>query len=174
MNILFIKLGKRARPSEFFLLSTDLWRAPAQVPGHPLQRHRPGHADQHHPLRAQPGQLLRGHPRRGRQHLHPRGQRRQAGAQHRPPLGHPHVRHILHRLLPQDLQERQIPRQNRKFIDDKRTQEQILFISNYVFRFEGPSATSACPSPSSSWSCSTTSSTTPTRRSSRCPRADSR
>ena len=37
-------------------------------------------------------------------------------AEHRLALRHSHVWNILHRLLPQDLQEQQIPRQKRKYI----------------------------------------------------------
>ena len=36
-----------------------------------------------------------------------------AAAQHRPPLAHPHRGHLLHRLLPQDLQKQQVPRTKR-------------------------------------------------------------
>ena len=36
-------------------------------------------------------------------------------AQHGPALRHPHVWHLPHRLLPQDLQKQPIPRQKREF-----------------------------------------------------------
>jgi hypothetical protein len=39
------------------------------------------------------------------------GERGQAQPEHGAPLRHPHVRHLLHRLLPQDLPQQQVPRQ---------------------------------------------------------------